>query len=656
MLVDITPDELIQRLNEGKVYVPETARRATQNFFTAGNLTALRELALAPHRRPGRRPDGRLSAPEGDRGPVGDLRAAARLRRRRRGLRAGRAARRRSSRPRSTPPGRRSSSSRSASEETTPAKARRASPRRFGLAERLGGDTTRLQGSDFPGEILRLARRENMTQIVLGQSRAGLLAAPARPLAAGRDRAPLAGPIEVHVVPHEESRAAGGALPEAGRRFAGAWRARSARRSAPSPARSCVGEALTHGAAAAEPVDDLSRPRCCSAACASARASAVHRRVRCRSSPTISSSSSRSTHSPSPQPQELFALLIFLVVAVLTGSLAGRVRDQRESVIKNADITQSLYDFSRKLSGALERRRRALGGGGASARDASAAASCCSSPEGDELQTSRRLAARRAARRRRHDAPRAGPSRRASRPAGAPARCRTSISSSVRCVAARGPIARLRLRAAIAGRADLAPTTSARSTSILDQTAIALDRALLAREAVEAPRRWRRTRRCATRCSPRSRTICARRLSSIAGAATVAARARRQDERRTSGTSFSPRSRRRRRGCRASSPTSSTCRASRRAASRSTAIWSTSPTSCSGAVERSRKAFPEQPVRGQPRARSAVRPRRRQAARAGAVQSARQRAQIWRRQRRRHPRRARRATTSSSASPTRGPA
>jgi two-component system sensor histidine kinase KdpD len=46
ILVDITPDELIQRLKEGKVYVPETAKRATQNFFTPGNLTALRELAL----------------------------------------------------------------------------------------------------------------------------------------------------------------------------------------------------------------------------------------------------------------------------------------------------------------------------------------------------------------------------------------------------------------------------------------------------------------------------------------------------------------------------------------------------------------------------------------------------------------------------------
>ncbi|MFY9627110.1 MAG: sensor histidine kinase KdpD, partial [Methylocystis sp.] len=46
ILVDITPDELIQRLHDGKVYFPQTAKIAAQNFFTLGNLTALRELAL----------------------------------------------------------------------------------------------------------------------------------------------------------------------------------------------------------------------------------------------------------------------------------------------------------------------------------------------------------------------------------------------------------------------------------------------------------------------------------------------------------------------------------------------------------------------------------------------------------------------------------
>ena len=45
-LVDLSPEELLQRLREGKVYVPDQAQRAIQRFFRLGNLTALRELAL----------------------------------------------------------------------------------------------------------------------------------------------------------------------------------------------------------------------------------------------------------------------------------------------------------------------------------------------------------------------------------------------------------------------------------------------------------------------------------------------------------------------------------------------------------------------------------------------------------------------------------
>lgn len=45
-LIDLAPDDLIKRLNEGKVYVPEQARRAVGHFFSPGNLTALREMAL----------------------------------------------------------------------------------------------------------------------------------------------------------------------------------------------------------------------------------------------------------------------------------------------------------------------------------------------------------------------------------------------------------------------------------------------------------------------------------------------------------------------------------------------------------------------------------------------------------------------------------
>ncbi len=45
-MVDLSPDDLLQRLKDGKVYVPEQAERAMRSFFRKGNLMALRELAL----------------------------------------------------------------------------------------------------------------------------------------------------------------------------------------------------------------------------------------------------------------------------------------------------------------------------------------------------------------------------------------------------------------------------------------------------------------------------------------------------------------------------------------------------------------------------------------------------------------------------------
>lgn len=46
VLVDLPHEELLQRLKEGKVYIPQQAERAVQHFFRKGNLLALRELAL----------------------------------------------------------------------------------------------------------------------------------------------------------------------------------------------------------------------------------------------------------------------------------------------------------------------------------------------------------------------------------------------------------------------------------------------------------------------------------------------------------------------------------------------------------------------------------------------------------------------------------
>jgi two-component system, OmpR family, sensor histidine kinase KdpD len=75
-VVDLPPPELLQRLQEGKVYVPEQAARAIQRFFRMGNLTALREMAL---RRAAERVDEQMRAYMETRAIPGPWPAAERL-------------------------------------------------------------------------------------------------------------------------------------------------------------------------------------------------------------------------------------------------------------------------------------------------------------------------------------------------------------------------------------------------------------------------------------------------------------------------------------------------------------------------------------------------------------------------------------------------
>ncbi len=58
-LIDLAPDELLQRLKDGKVYISDQAARAIEKFFRKGNLTALREIAL---RRTADRVDDQMRA------------------------------------------------------------------------------------------------------------------------------------------------------------------------------------------------------------------------------------------------------------------------------------------------------------------------------------------------------------------------------------------------------------------------------------------------------------------------------------------------------------------------------------------------------------------------------------------------------------------
>jgi two-component system sensor histidine kinase KdpD len=67
-LIDLPPDELLERLGEGKVYLPDQAAHATANFFRKGNLIALRELAL---RRTAERVDAQMQTYRTEHGIAG---------------------------------------------------------------------------------------------------------------------------------------------------------------------------------------------------------------------------------------------------------------------------------------------------------------------------------------------------------------------------------------------------------------------------------------------------------------------------------------------------------------------------------------------------------------------------------------------------------
>jgi two-component system sensor histidine kinase KdpD len=75
-LIDLPPDELLIRLQEGKVYIPEQAARAIREFFRKGNLTALRELTM---RRAAERVDDQMRAYMQTRAIPGPWPAAERL-------------------------------------------------------------------------------------------------------------------------------------------------------------------------------------------------------------------------------------------------------------------------------------------------------------------------------------------------------------------------------------------------------------------------------------------------------------------------------------------------------------------------------------------------------------------------------------------------
>lgn len=168
-LIDITPAELRERMAEGKVYLPETAKLAADRFFKVENLTALRELAL---RRAAQAVDDQLIGAMKRAGVEGPWAAGERIL-----VLVGpdamanalvRAGRRLSDmmmdapwtvahveRPNATPV------------STVAAQKLRDALK---LGEQLGAMTVTLTGDDLVASVLDYARRNNVTQIVVGKT------------------------------------------------------------------------------------------------------------------------------------------------------------------------------------------------------------------------------------------------------------------------------------------------------------------------------------------------------------------------------------------------------------------------------------------------------------------------------------------------------
>ena len=166
-LIDLPPDDLLQRLKDGKVYLPEQIQHAIQHFFAKGNLIALRELAL---RRTAERVDQQMEVYRRDHAVVRTWPAAETIlvcvNMKQRGPRLIRAARQMAADLHAKW---------IAVYVQVPWHLRSAQSERdrlvqtLRLAEQLGAETVTLTGEHVAQEILNYARTRNATKIIVGK-------------------------------------------------------------------------------------------------------------------------------------------------------------------------------------------------------------------------------------------------------------------------------------------------------------------------------------------------------------------------------------------------------------------------------------------------------------------------------------------------------
>ncbi|PWR18084.1 sensor histidine kinase [Zavarzinia compransoris] len=343
-IIDLTPDDLIKRLHDGKVYVPKTATRALENYFSPGNLTALRELAL---RRTAQRVDDQLLSHMRSHAIQGPWAAGERvlvcIGAFARGPSLVRYARRQADRLRApwaalyveTP---RALGMSEADKDQVAATLR--------LAEQLGGEAIILPGQEIAKEILRYATANNYTHIIVGKPdkprwREWLGGSLSHELIRG------AGDISVHVI----SGRAG--PPPANRGVAAA----AAPRLDPKPyalSTAYLGLALLGGAVLDRFLDVQNIALVfLTAVLASALSGGLWPALFA----SVAGALVFNFFFLAPlytftigSPESIVAFVFFLGVAVVSSNLAARVHRQAAAARQRARMTEDLYLFSRKLA------------------------------------------------------------------------------------------------------------------------------------------------------------------------------------------------------------------------------------------------------------------------------------------------------------------
>ncbi len=166
-LIDLTPEELMERLREGKVYVPQQAERALQSFFQKSNLVALRELSLRQTAQRLRRDVDSARQEKAAVAPwatnerllvcVGPSPTTAKLIRTAKRMAAAFGADW-------------IAVAVETQGRTAPDAAREQVARHLQLAEQLGAETHTLVGSNVAATVLDYARSRNVTKIVVGKT------------------------------------------------------------------------------------------------------------------------------------------------------------------------------------------------------------------------------------------------------------------------------------------------------------------------------------------------------------------------------------------------------------------------------------------------------------------------------------------------------